>query len=183
MKKAMGMMFAASIVLNASISHAAYATAFSRAVAYWMTVDENGDAEELYSSDWSTADTAETCGSNCRRYSIGTVLPVDSGTGYPVYKVELLYARVYRNGTDGTDEYISFDWDFLDISGDWGDEDYCNPNGYEHEGGRRYYARRNYSSPYLPVDDFDYEIRINYAYTANVSGERQFNFYYTPSDS
>lgn len=172
MTKLITLALAAGFTLAASSASAAYATAFSRAEVTWKAQDAAG---KEYDKVWTTADFSDSCGTNCRMYTVFDVLPVNSDNGLPVYKLDFTYGRLWKNGTDGTDPYYSSDFDFRNTNGTWGAEDYSN--NYVSGSGRRYYGYRNYGTDLSC--GYGHEIQFDYKYTSGFSWcQRRIQFYY-----
>ena len=162
MKKAVMMIAVLGCVLFAGNAFAAYATAFSRAQATWVAQDGSGNT---YTSTWTSA-TSQGCGTNCRRYKVWAILPINLDNGQPNYKMSRTYGRLWKNGTNGTTGYYYSDFDFRNTNASWGSEDYSND--YISGSGRRYYAYRYYTGTNLTSTWRD-EIRFDYKYTQNYS--------------
>ena len=175
MQKAIGMIFIVGIIFNASAAFAGYNTGFSRAEATWKGMDENGNVVSTITSTWTSPISTDSCGTNCRRYHLKSALVINTDTGYPIYHTSRLYARVTKKGDFGTEPYSFSDWDYINITGTWGNETYSAD--YQNGSGRNYYSYRNYSSPYLQVSNKDYEVRFDYVYDGSLSGRREFDFH------
>lgn len=175
MKKTIGLIFLTSIILNASASFAWDETYFSSARARWKELDANGDVVSTYTVTYTSVNDYASCGTNCRRYTVYTVLPLTT------YRVAHLGGWVMKIGTNAEDPYLSYDWDCLEADGDWAACTHTSGFlGDDNEQG--YYALKYFSaiSDYLNVNPSSYEIRIDFTYNSGVSGQRQFNFYYSP---
>jgi|GEM_PF-3529397 len=166
MLKFAGSLFATSVVMLASNASAAYATAFSGAAAVWVRTADQSEFE-MY---WTTAESSVSCGSNCRRYT------VSAWNDCREIKLGLLQGTFWKNGTDGTVPYTSYDFDFRSNSGGWISEDSSRTS--ISGSGRLYWATKDYGSSPLDTGS-DYEIRFDYTYVPAVSGQRQIDLYYS----